>query len=153
MFLMSIVSVALVFVTHAGRDEPYLQSKKRRVRYMRIAKSKTLSLNYLAFGPQNTAFEVIGNQWWQWQEGPGDTPPSDFDIKVVVYRNVSVEELTERFPLIEAKRMDSRYLKFDDAIAYLDKQIAADTQPDITARLVASRLKLLGHFGPSSVPK
>lgn len=143
---MSIVTVAIVFLTHAKRTEPYLQSKKRRVVYMQEAESNTLSLNYASFGPQAMAYEIIGHQWWQWQSSGGDTPAEDYDIKVIVYRDATVKELTERFPLIEEKRMDPRYLKYDDAIDYLDKHIAENLLPELSERLRATRSKLIEHF-------
>lgn len=145
---MSIVTVAIVFYTHAQREEPYMQSKKRKVVYQQAEKSNTLSLNYRAFGPQAMAYEIIGNEWWQWQESGGDRPAQDFDIKVIVYRGATVEELTERFPLIPEKFIDSRYLKYQDAMTYLDKHIAENAIPELTQRLGATRAKLVGHFGP-----
>ena len=145
---MSIVTVAIVFYTHSQRTEPYLQSKKRRVQYVQVEKANTVSLDYRAFGPQALAYEIIGNEWWQWQEGGGDAPSQSFDIKVIVYRDTSAEELRERFPLIKEKFMDPRYLRYEDAIAYLDKHIAAQVTPELTARLEATRKQLIDHFGP-----
>jgi hypothetical protein len=147
MVVMSIITVAIVFLTHAGRTEPYLQSKMRRVVYKQEARSNALSLNYAAFGPQAMAYEVIGNQWWQWQSSAGIAPPEDYDIKVIVHRDATDRELTKHFPLIKEKRMDPRYLKYDDAIAYLDKHIAEDdVMPELSVRLRATRAKLVAHF-------
>lgn len=143
---MSIVTVAIVFYTHAQREEPYMQSKKRKVVYQQAEKSNTLSLNYRAFGPQAMAYEIIGNEWWQWQKSGGDDPTKSFDIKVIVYRDASVAELTERFPLIPEKFIDSRYLKYEDAIVYLDKHIAENATPELTRRLAGTRAKLVEHF-------
>ena len=145
---MSIITVAIVFLTHAKRSEPYLQSKKRRVVYAQATHSDTLSLNYAAFGPQAMAHEVIGYQWWQWQSSGGETLAEDYDIKVIIYRDSTVQELTKRFPLIKAKRMDPRYLKYEHAIAYLDKHIAEDVVPEISEQLRSTRAKLLAHFEP-----
>jgi hypothetical protein len=148
MVAMSLVTVAIVFVKHAQRDQPYLQSKLRRVRHMQQPRANTLSLNYAAFGPQAIAYEIIGNRWWQWQETAGETPPEDFDIKVIVYRGASSQELLEKFPVIEEKRIDSRYLKYEDAVAYLDRHIAKNESAALTATLEQTRARLTRHFEP-----
>lgn len=148
MFTMSVITVAIVFVKHSQREQPYLQSKRRRVHHLRQAPSKTVSLNYAAFGPQALAYEIIGNQWWQWQNSAGDTPKEHFDIKVIVYRGATPEELLERFPVIEEKRMDARYLKYEDAIRYLDAHITEDALPSLTATLRQTRAKIEEHFEP-----
>ena len=145
---MSIVTVVIVFYTHSQRTEPYLQSKKRRVQYVQVKKPSTVSLDYAAFGPQAMAYEIIGKNRWQWLKGKSVSPDQAFDIKVIVYRKTSVAELQERFPLIEEKLMDPRYLKYDVAMEYLDKHIAADASPELTVRLRDTRKKLNDHFAP-----
>ncbi len=145
---MTFITVAVVFVKHSSRTEPYLQSKIRRVQYAERSTGNALSLNYRAFGPESAASEIIGKQHWQWKAGPEGAAPESFDIKVIVYRDATVAELTEDFPLIETKRMDPRYLEYDDAIAYLDKQISVNAHPEVTTTLKATRAKLQSHFGP-----
>ncbi len=142
---MSVITVAIVFYTHSQRTEPYLQSKKRRVQYVHVQKANTVSLDYRAFGPQAMAYEIIGNEWWQWQEG-GAISGQSYDINVIVYRNVTARELREKFPLVKEQLIDPRYLKYDDAIAYLDKHIAENLNPELTDRLSATRKTLIEHF-------
>jgi hypothetical protein len=145
---MSIVTVVIVFYTHSQRTEPYLQSKKRRVQYVQVKKPSTLSLDYAAFGPQPMAYEIIGKERWQWLKGTSVSPDQAFDIKVIVYRNTPVAELQERFPVIEEKLMDPRYLQYDVAMEYLDRHIAFAASPELTARLRDTRKKLSDHFAP-----
>ncbi|EKE70635.1 hypothetical protein [Gallaecimonas xiamenensis] len=59
-------------------------------------------LSYQAFGPQVTATEVLGNEWWQWQ-AHGDSRPRDYDVKVVVYRGISLIDVKAAYPVIEEK--------------------------------------------------
>ncbi len=146
MVLMSIVTIAFVFVTHYERTEPYLDSKLRRVVYKTRAPATTLSLNYSAFGPQVLAHTLIGSQWWQWQAQGSDDPVQTYDIKIVVYRTITEKEVSVKFPIIEEKYMDYRYLPLEDAMVYLDQTINEIQDPTIRRTLNATRTKLADHF-------
>ena len=66
----------------------------------------------------------MGNRrgsWYQWNNH-GDSDPTKFDdIRVVVYRNSSLEEVKKTYPVDEKKKMDYRYLDYDTAINFLSK--------------------------------
>jgi hypothetical protein len=62
-------------------------------------------LEYRNFGPQVIAYEIIGMEWWQWNEH-GDSRPAEYDIRVVVYRNASTEEIEKKYPIVENKKQD-----------------------------------------------
>lgn len=102
-------------------------------------------LSYQAFGPQVTATEVLGNEWWQWQ-AHGDSRPRDYDVKVVVYRGISLIDVKAAYPVIEEKHQDYRYLPYAKAMAYLDDKIAEKAQPSVTEKLTATREQLSRYF-------
>ena len=79
-------------------------------------------LQYEDFGPQDIAEEIIGPDYWQWDDGHYDTPQK-FDIKVVVYRDMKLDELKLKFPVDKSKKQDYRYVQYDAAIKWYDKQI------------------------------
>ena len=49
--------------------------------------SKDLTLNYYDFGLQCMCYELIGYDWWQWDNHGDSDPKTTCDIKVVVYHN------------------------------------------------------------------
>jgi len=84
---------------------------------------QVLILNYDDFGPQAMAWKTIGMQWWQWDHHGDSDPNTKYDIKVVVYRNIPLEAVKERFPVVKEQKKDYRYLAYDKALEYLDKNI------------------------------
>lgn len=106
------------------------------------ANSSITVLNYDDFGPQVIAHELIGMDWWQWQSH-GDSRPRKYDIKVIVYRNVSLDTIKEKYPVIPEKQQDYRYLEYNKAIEYLDKHIEENAFPALTQKLKSTRKKLL----------
>ena len=70
------------------------------------------------------AYEKIGMQWWQWNDhGTSDDPNYDYDIKVVVYRDMPLVQIKKLYPVNKAKMKDFRYLEYNVAIKYLDENI------------------------------
>ena len=85
----------------------------------RPPKSNTVVLKYSDFGPQVVVHEVLGMEWYQWNsQGPDDPNESD-DIKVVVYRNIPLDEVKRKFPVIKEKQ-DYRYLEYGNALKLLN---------------------------------
>lgn len=103
-------------------------------------------LEYQDFGPQVIAYEIIGMEWWQWNEH-GDSRPTQYDIRVVVYMNTSLEEIERRYPIIENEKQDFRYLEYQEAIEYLNNKIEEDAIPSVTERLKITLNKLYVVFG------
>ncbi len=97
-------------------------------------KSNTLVLKYEDFGPQVIAHEILGMEWWQWSDH-GDSRPKEYNILVVVYRNIDLEVVSKLYPLNMDLNHDYRYLKYADAIHYLKDRISENIEPSVTSRL------------------
>ncbi len=62
-------------------------------------------------------------QWWQWDSHGDSDPNSIYDIKVVVYRDMSLQEIESIFPVVKAAKKDFRYIEYNEAIKYLNRNI------------------------------
>ena len=80
----------------------------------------TVVLPYHELGPQVAVHELIGYEWYQWNNHGDSDPNKDDDVKVVVYRNIPLEKVKEMYPVIVGKQ-DYRYLDYEAAISYLNK--------------------------------
>jgi hypothetical protein len=107
----------------------------------------TIILEYQDFGPQAVAYETIGMEWWQWDSHGASDPYYQYDIKVVVYRNVPLSNVQNVYPVIRESEQDYRYLPYTKAIAYLDNQIQEDLFPELTARLTKTRSLIVEKLG------
>lgn len=107
---------------------------------------RVVVLQYSEFGPQVIASEVIGMQWWQWQDH-GDSRPRDYDVQVVVYRNTNLDEVKLIYPVIPEKSQDYRYLEYGAALRYLDEKIKDNFVEAVTADLRKTRYKLISELG------
>ena len=88
--------------------------------------------------------------WYQWNsQGPDDPNASD-DVKVVVYRNISVDEVERTYPVIKEKQ-DYRYLEYQSALSLL-KQYEQDpfwsNYKETKDRARQTREKILAGLGP-----
>ncbi|WP_444928678.1 hypothetical protein ACJJIF_12460 [Microbulbifer sp. SSSA002] len=106
----------------------------------------TVVLNYNDFGPQVIASEIIGMEWWQWQDH-GESRPRDYDIKVVVYRKVALDEIKKIYSINPDQEQDYRYLKYEAAIIFLDKKIEDNVIDEVTIRLQKTRDFLTDKLG------
>jgi hypothetical protein len=79
--------------------------------------------DYEDFGPQAMAWGKIGMQWWQWDNHGDRDPKTKYDIKVVVYADMSLDEIKQIFPINKDRKRDFRYIEYDDSIKYLDRNI------------------------------
>ena len=105
-------------------------------------KSNTVLLDYEEFGPPVVANEILGMDWWQWQEF-GDSRPRKYDIKVVVYKNISLDQVKEWYPIEPDKEKDFRYLEYGKALNYLDKLIKDNVIEELTVTLVKTKNTLI----------
>ena len=48
---------------------------------------------YYDFGPQAMSYEVLGYEWWQWEAHGDSRPGKKYDIRVIVYRNISLDNV------------------------------------------------------------
>lgn len=117
-----------------------------------INRQEHVILNYKDFGPPALAHELIGSDYWQW-DSHGDSRPRDYPIKVVVYRDVDVQQIKERFPVIEEKEQDYRYVAYPTAIAFLNDIIAElephkdEISPELVDTLIKTRSFIEGELG------
>lgn len=102
-------------------------------------------LNYADFGPQVVAQEIIGMEWWQWQDHGGPTH-RDYAIYVIVYKNVPEEKIRQKFPVRPEKQADYRYVEYQMALEYLDEKIEEDVMESVTNRLKITRETIIRNF-------
>lgn len=105
--------------------------------------------NYKDFGPQVIANEVIGMEWWQWQPY-GESRPTQYGIKVVVYRNEPLNRIEDIYPVIPEQKKDYRYLEYDAALVYLDEKISENIIEDVTVRLKKTREMIVTKLGDNN---
>ena len=106
-------------------------------------RSNAILLDYKDFGPQAMACEIIGMEWWQWQNH-GDSRPSRHDVKVVVHQSMPLEYLKKKYPADPLKKQDFRYLECRKALVWLDEKIEENAMEAITDTLKATRKKIAG---------
>ncbi|MDN3639185.1 hypothetical protein QWY82_10220 [Simiduia curdlanivorans] len=103
-------------------------------------------LNYQDFGPQVIASEILGTEWWQWQ-AHGESRPRAYDIKVVVYRAISLEDVKQQYPVKPELKQDYRYVEYQAAMTYLDDRIGENVIEDITEKLEITKAKIFNKIG------
>lgn len=101
----------------------------------------TLVLQYDEFGPQVVAHELIGMEWWQWQSH-GDSRPRKYNVKVVVYKSVSLQEVKRSYPVLPEKQQDYRYVEYRAALDYLDKLIIEDAMEPLIRKLTITKSRI-----------
>jgi hypothetical protein len=111
-----------------------------------VPTGKTTIMRYDDFGPQAAVYEWLGNDWWQWQDEGDPDPQRHYDIRVVVYRNCTAEEVRRKYPTSQAALLDYRYISYDEATRRLDELIAEDALPTLTEQLRRTRSELARRF-------
>ncbi len=79
-----------------------------------------IMLSYKDFGPE--AESLLGVHHWQWDDVE-NRKPVKYDIKVIVYRNTPLDEITNRFPVIPETHTDYRYIEYSEARKFIDSRI------------------------------
>ena len=114
----------------------------------------TIVLAYDDFGPQAMAFGLIGMDWWQWEGGGSWEPGDRFDIRVVVYRGLTLAAVQAEYPTVEGKA-DYRYVSYDDAMAYFERSMAEiEGEPSLErlhADLATTRARIRQALGAEAV--
>ena len=88
-------------------------------------------LAYDDFGPQVLAGELLGPEWWQWEAGGSWALDDRFDVRVVVYRGMTLAEAQAEYPTVEG-RADYRHVSYDDAMAFLERALVeTDGEPSL----------------------
>ena len=111
----------------------------------RLQKS-TIVLEYDDFGPQAMAYKLIGKKRMPWAP---DTPVmiGEGHIYVVVYKGVPVEDLEIRYSADADANIDYRLVPYEQAITYLDTQIAQNILRKVTLKLEGTRTKVQSKLG------
>lgn len=108
---------------------------------------EVLVLAYQDFGPQVIARDVLGMEWWQWQEHGDSKPGTRYDVKVAVYRHVQLEDVKKTYPVLPEQQKDFRYLEHTKALHFLDEKIQENVLDDVTTTLKATRKKITDALG------
>ena len=111
------------------------------------SQQEVVLLDYQDFGPQIIAREVIGMEWWQWQEHGDSDPAAVYPVKVAVYRDIPLTEVAQRYPVEPEQKKDFRYLEYQNALRFLDKKITENVQESVTEQLKATRKKITEQLG------
>ena len=85
-------------------------------------RKQSLVLPYSAFGPPTMSGTLIGVEWFQWLSH-GESRPRDYDINVVIYRKIPLEEVRNLYPISQKESIDYRYVSYSDAVSYFDHNI------------------------------
>lgn len=106
-------------------------------------KSKVLVLDYGELGPSVLTYEAVGNDWFQWNNH-GDSDPNTFDdVKIVVYRRISLDDVKQMYPVDQKKKLDFRYIDYATAIELLNKY---EDEPDLEI-MRATKKKIIETLG------
>jgi hypothetical protein len=112
-------------------------------------RAHTSVFDYSDFGPPNISYELIGKEWYQWNSQGPDDPNQTDDVKVVVYRNLSLEEVKAMYPVIDGKR-DYRYLEYSRALEHLNKfeqDAFWNDYPETRERMRKTRERIVKELG------
>ncbi len=87
--------------------------------------------HYDDFGPQVAVYELIGFQWWQWESQGDPDPTSKPDIRVIVYWDEALDDIKAQYPVDQQKKLDYRYIEYDNAKKHLENLIAEFEQSEL----------------------
>lgn len=108
-------------------------------------KKNSVLFEYSDFGPQVIASEIIGKEWWQWQSH-GESRPIEYNIKVVVYRDISLEKVKAFYPVNPGKNKDYRYVEYQKTLNFLEEKIQENVIGKVTHKLKVTKTKLVNQF-------
>ena len=109
-------------------------------------KTQTLLFDFEDFGPPSMSFEILGDHWWSWEPSGSPNPNEQYPIRVVVYQDIELETVKNSFPISVSKKNDYRYLNYEQAISYLEKQIQENVIPVVTQRLKKTKEAMQSNF-------
>jgi hypothetical protein len=107
------------------------------------SKSNSAVFNYADFGPQVASYEVIGFEWYQWDHHGSSNPHERYNIKIVVYRDISLKQIQQKYPVVVGKQ-DYRYLEYSMAIKHLE---TLEKEPILAEHAAATKAKILTSLG------
>ncbi len=107
----------------------------------------SIVLNYQDFGPQAMAWRNIGMEWWQWQAHGDSDPKTKYNIKVVIYRNITLQKVKSLYPINQDKKQDYRFIEYTETLNYLNRNIQENVISDVTERLKLTKRTILKSLG------
>jgi len=87
------------------------------------SQGQMLVLPYSSFGPSSMSGSFLGEDWFQWDDF-ADSRPRKYDINIVVYRNISLAEVQNKYPISKEKEIDFRCVTYSDSMTYFEKSIS-----------------------------
>ena len=112
------------------------------------ASSKALILSYDDLGPQVLAHDLIGFQWWQWDNHGNSNPKTKYDIRVIIFKGISLETVKNQYPINQNRKVDFRYISYNESIKYLDRIINEYKNELDIDRYSLLRRKIISYFKP-----
>jgi hypothetical protein len=88
-----------------------------------------------------------------WEQSGNFELDDRFDIRVVVYRNVDLGWVQQRYPVVPGAA-DYRYIEYRAALRLLTEQgmllrgVTNEPLAELSSALASTRLKILGALGP-----
>jgi len=89
--------------------------------------SKALVVDYKQFGPSQLSSSLLGQNYWQWQTRK-EHSPTRYDIKVIIYRNMTLSEVKKRYPVDAELKQDYRYLEYPLVKTWIEQQIVKNQE-------------------------
>ncbi|HUV59856.1 MAG TPA: hypothetical protein VMW09_07060 [Desulfatiglandales bacterium] len=85
--------------------------------------NQILIKDYSDFGTQAMCYDLIGYQRYQWNNDGNPDPRKEYNIQVVVYKDIDLVKVKKIYPVSKIMKRDYRYVEHNKALEYLDKQI------------------------------
>lgn len=87
-----------------------------------VDRKQYLVLPYSDFGPSTMSGALLGVEWFQWLPH-GESRPRKYDVKVIIYRGISLTDVKKLYPVSPKKSVDYRYISYSDAVSYFNRNI------------------------------
>ena len=87
------------------------------------SKFLTATFNYADFGPPSMFAELLGSEYWQWEDYGGGDPKANFDVKIVVYSDFEKKLAMSKYVVSPVTLEDYRYVSYGQAVDYLNLKI------------------------------
>lgn len=144
--IIALYLMFFLFIANAESQSSIVTDVQRKTSQTNV---NSLLFDYLDFGPPSMSFNLLGQSWWSWESSGGSDPNQAYPVMVVVYSNISLEQIKLIYPINPKKKKDYRYISIEQAIQYLNKNIQENAIPSVTAKLRETkgrlRVELMGR--------
>ena len=122
-----------------------------RTQTRKLPRPKAIVMQYHDFGPPSVCYERLGLDKYQWISDVDD-PHRHFDIKIVVYRDIALDDIKTIYPVKPEANQDFRYVEYQSALKLLKEynNPSWDDLPIIPAtraRALQTKQKILQELG------